>query len=203
MVRPCRLKVLNQKHLYRTLSLRPAWSASCNDTACGCRDGTAGVPFQQRQRPIMRTLLLLAGFLSLMASGSSLARDYIDNDSRATGYRDTDGDGVVDFRDLCLRTSPGTLVDARGCPARPVIAPPAPLVRSAPPRLKDLRYRGAGQQNLLLRSGATEQSVIMASKDSPGAGVIGETVPKGKNAPHGQMQPCQADQSSRAGGGQS
>ncbi|WP_372780120.1 hypothetical protein [Litorivivens sp.] len=33
----------------------------------------------------------------------------------ATGYRDTDGDGVMDFGDLCPRTQPGRSVTVYGC----------------------------------------------------------------------------------------
>ncbi len=43
------------------------------------------------------------------------AGEYRQNDSRATGYRDTDVDGIADFRDLCPRTALGAAVDAHGC----------------------------------------------------------------------------------------
>lgn len=38
------------------------------------------------------------------------------NESRASGYRDTDQDGVSDFRDVCFRTPAGTQVGPNGCP---------------------------------------------------------------------------------------
>lgn len=37
------------------------------------------------------------------------------NEYRGSGYRDTDHDGVRDFRDVCPRSNPGSPVDSNGC----------------------------------------------------------------------------------------
>ncbi len=108
----------------------------------------------------MQTTLFIIAALCLLASEPGWARAYQDNDSRATGYRDTDGDGVLDYRDLCLRTLPAIRVGPRGCPARPVAAP-VTTSRSIPPRLQDLRYGGPDRRTKLLRSDAQDRSVIM------------------------------------------
>ncbi len=68
----------------------------------------------------MKQAMLLIG-LCLSAGCSELATVHYVNDANpaygaaATGYRDTDGDGIKDYSDLCPRTRPGDTVNDTGC----------------------------------------------------------------------------------------
>lgn len=54
--------------------------------------------------------------------GEYRLNDYRQNDSHASGYRDSDGDGVMDYKDMCMSTVRGAHVDGLGCATRaPVI----------------------------------------------------------------------------------
>lgn len=151
----------------------------------------------------MRTVSLLFGTLALMACSAGLAADYADNNFRATGYRDTDGDGVRDFRDLCLRTRPGTLVGAQGCPVEPLAGPVPSAHRGLPPRLRDPRHRGRPAGHFLLGSGVEAGSVIMMATVSQGDGAVGESGRRGVHAPADAVGSCRtAAWSSRAEGKQ-
>lgn len=69
----------------------------------------------------MKPAILIFGLL--LGSGcSELVTVHYVNDAdpaygaTATGYRDTDGDGIRDYSDLCPGTRPGDSVNDAGCP---------------------------------------------------------------------------------------
>ena len=62
--------------------------------------------------PILAIALTACAELSTVHYVNPIQANY---ESPATGYRDTDGDGVMDFADMCPRTQPGTRVAADGC----------------------------------------------------------------------------------------
>ncbi|WP_372760351.1 hypothetical protein [Litorivivens sp.] len=68
-------------------------------------------------------LLLLIPLLLLTACSQLSTVHYVnqvaaDYGAPATGYRDTDGDGVMDFGDVCPRTAIGATVTEYGCELR-------------------------------------------------------------------------------------
>jgi OOP family OmpA-OmpF porin len=81
-------------------------------------------------RFISTLLLVTFVFISLAGSAALAGKDKDRPDSRALcwmiwpwpfthpcgGCTDSDGDGVCDLRDVCLKTPPGVKVDSNGCP---------------------------------------------------------------------------------------
>jgi OOP family OmpA-OmpF porin len=45
----------------------------------------------------------------------------VDANGCSASQRDTDGDGVMDDKDVCPETPAGTAVDASGCPVKPLV----------------------------------------------------------------------------------
>ncbi len=75
----------------------------------------------------MMKALVPAFAIALTACSELSTVHYVNNvnaeyNAAATGYRDTDGDGVMDFRDMCPRTQPGLSVAGDGCEALVAVA---------------------------------------------------------------------------------
>ncbi len=64
--------------------------------------------------PVLAIALTACSELSTVHYVNNVNAEY---NTTATGYRDTDGDGVMDFRDMCPRTQPGLRVAGDGCEA--------------------------------------------------------------------------------------
>lgn len=69
----------------------------------------------------MKPVILICGLLLGTGCADLITVHYV-NDANprygaaATGYRDTDGDGIKDYSDLCPGTRPGEAVSDAGCP---------------------------------------------------------------------------------------
>lgn len=69
----------------------------------------------------MKSLLTLSTAILLAGCSELVTMHYVNEvdpsyGAAATGYRDTDGDGIRDFSDLCPHTEPGATVTDVGCP---------------------------------------------------------------------------------------